>query len=249
MKPLVLIHGFTGSPSSFDLVLDELDEARHVLCPVLSGHGEAPEAVRVSTFREEVDRVATQIASWADEPAYVVGYSLGARVALGMLVHHPGLFCGGALIALNPGLEDPEERAARAAADDRWRAVLDRGNLEAFIDAWGTQPLFATQQRLPTEVVDRQHQERLRHRAPGLSHSLQVLGLAMMPDYRTALDRIKQPIDLVVGADDAKFLAIARDVADRFPTARLRTIAGAGHNLLLESPDEVARIIRKGISP
>lgn len=247
MRPLVLIHGFTGSPSSFDLVLDELDEARDVLCPVLTGHGPLPEPVKVSTFRQEVDRIATQIANWATEPAYVVGYSLGARVALGMLAHHPGLFCGAALIGLNPGLDDPEERATRAAADDRWRAVLDRGDLEGFIEAWSTQPLFASQQRLAKEIRDKQHQERLEHSARGLSHALQVLGLVAMPNYRDALAGIKQPIDLVVGEQDTKFLAIAQDIAGLFPTACLHTIPGAGHNLLLESPDDVARIIRKGI--
>ncbi len=247
MRPLVLIHGFTGSPSSFDLVLDELDELREVLLPIVLGHGPGSTSSRVVTFRDEVDRIAKQIAEWASEPVYVVGYSLGARLALGMLLQHPALFGGAALVGVNPGLRDRKERVARAAADDRWRAILDRGDLAGFIDAWNTQPLFLTQQRLPAEVLEHQRRARLSHAARGLSLALQVLGLAAMPDYWTELGRASRPIDILVGSEDAKFLAIAREVANLVPTARLHVVPGAGHNLLLESPDDVARVIRKGI--
>jgi 2-succinyl-6-hydroxy-2,4-cyclohexadiene-1-carboxylate synthase len=177
----------------------------------------------------------------------VLGYSLGARVTLGLLVHHPGLLAAAALIGVNPGLDDVEERAARIAADDRWRSILDRGDLAGFIDAWSSQELFATQKELPSEVLGRQRAERLSHSAAGLSRSLRIMGLAAMPSYRSALRRIERPVDLVVGGNDEKFMAIAGGVLADLPAGHLHVVQGAGHNLLIESPDEVARIIRKGI--
>jgi 2-succinyl-6-hydroxy-2,4-cyclohexadiene-1-carboxylate synthase len=249
MRPLVLIHGFTGSPASFDLVVDELDEVRQVLVPTLFGHDGTSGPETVKTFRDEVDRLAAAIAEWASEPTFLVGYSLGARVALGLLTHHPGLSSGAALIGVNPGIDDPDERRSRAAADDRWRAVLDRGDLQGFINAWGAQTLFDTQQALPAEVLERQNNERLNHSAGGLSRSLAVMGLAAMPSYRGALGKIRQPIDLLVGERDTKFRTLASEINDLLPAGSLHVAAGAGHNLLLEAPDEVARIIRKGIEP
>jgi 2-succinyl-6-hydroxy-2,4-cyclohexadiene-1-carboxylate synthase len=52
------------------------------------------------------------------------------------------------------------------------------------------------------------------------------------------------PVTLVVGERDAKFSAIADQMAARIPDARVVVIAGAGHAAQLERPDEVAAAIR-----
>ena len=51
------------------------------------------------------------------DAVHLVGYSMGARLALGILAEHPelwedGTIRGATLIGVNPGLE-PEDRAAR----------------------------------------------------------------------------------------------------------------------------------------
>jgi pimeloyl-ACP methyl ester carboxylesterase len=47
-------------------------------------------------------------------------------------------------------------------------------------------------------------------------------------------------VRLVVGALDAKFLALARDIEAACPRVELDRVAGVGHNVLLEAPDHVA---------
>ena len=48
---------------------------------------------------------------------------------------------------------------------------------------------------------------------------------------------------LVGDADGADFRAIAERLAGELPSARLDVLAGAGHLLALERPDEVAAAI------
>jgi 2-succinyl-6-hydroxy-2,4-cyclohexadiene-1-carboxylate synthase len=51
------------------------------------------------------------------------------------------------------------------------------------------------------------------------------------------------PVTLVSGALDARFTALARELAARIPFASHRAIAGCGHNPLLERPDELAALL------
>src|SRR5436305_857158 len=76
-------------------------------------------------------RAARAVAGWADGlaaverrtrgAAAVVGYSLGARIALGLVATRRAP--AAVLIGVNPGLAD-EDRPARAAADAAWAALL-----------------------------------------------------------------------------------------------------------------------------
>ena len=49
---------------------------------------------------------------------------------------------------------------------------------------------------------------------------------------------------LLAGAEDARFAAIARDLAARLPDARVALVPDAGHAAHLENPDAFARIAR-----
>ena len=83
VPPLFLLHGFTGSPASWDGVLALLPE-RRTLRPALLGHGAPPP--EATTFAGEIARLAALL---PDEPVHLAGYSLGARMALSLALAHP----------------------------------------------------------------------------------------------------------------------------------------------------------------
>lgn len=226
----VWLHGFTGSPASF------AELAPGEPAPALLGHG-AP--VAAATFDDEVDRVAALVAPGA----HLIGYSMGARVALGVLARHPGRVARATLIGCHPGLADPRARRERAGDDARWIALLSRSGVEAFVDAWDERPLWATQRAVAPRALARQRAIRLSHTADGLAAALRVLGLAAMPDCAPALPGIDVPVLLVTGALDGKFTAVARDLARALPRAEHAVIDGCGHNPILERPDELRRLI------
>jgi 2-succinyl-6-hydroxy-2,4-cyclohexadiene-1-carboxylate synthase len=232
MNGWVLLHGFTGSPAAWDEVRAAL--AGTVLCPAIVGHTrDTPPA---TDFNAEVDRLAALIAKGGIARAHLCGYSLGARLALGLLVRHPALFARATLIGVHPGLpEHGRERVERAAGDERWARLAERSTAE-FIGQWEAQPLFATQQALPTEPRAAQARLRAQHDGAALAAALRALSLARMPDWRPHLPQLKLPAHLIAGERDAKFVALARQMERLLPQASVTIVAGAGHNVLLERP-------------
>jgi pimeloyl-ACP methyl ester carboxylesterase len=57
------------------------------------------------------------------------------------------------------------------------------------------------------------------------------------------LGELLMPVTVLAGQRDSKFLVLGRRLADELPAGRLEVVAGAGHGLLLEAPDVVARAI------
>ena len=90
--PLVCLHGFTGSPQCWDDVIEALGKPSRVLCPTLLGHNQGPPPASITSFEAEVDRIATMVLHAGLTGAHLVGYSLGARLGLGLLVRHGRLF-------------------------------------------------------------------------------------------------------------------------------------------------------------
>jgi 2-succinyl-6-hydroxy-2,4-cyclohexadiene-1-carboxylate synthase len=242
---LVLLHGFTGSPESWQPVTTGLSATLTVLAPSLVGHGDQVHAT-VAGFEDEVDRIASLLSDatrW-----HLVGYSLGGRIALGLLARHALLFSGATLIGAQPGLQSQEARAERHAADERWCTMLRERPLSEFVATWEDQPLFRSQRMLSDDVLARQRVERLGQNPVGLVRSLALTGLGVMPSYWDSLCRIHTPTTLVVGAKDDKFKSIGRDMAARMPASRLEIVPDAGHNVVLEKPSMIRSLIERAIT-
>lgn len=245
MTTLLALHGFTGSPQSWDFLSASAAERRIV--PALLGHLGSSAGSDVTSFEAEVDRLARLSAE--ARTLHVVGYSLGARLALGLALRHPARVSRLTLISAHPGLESAADRAARREADERWcELLLTRGSL-AFVAAWQAQPLWATQTNLDRATQDRKRSERLSHDPAGLARSLRTTGLAQMPNYREALAQLSMPVTLLAGAQDFKFRDLAEQMAKVVDHAELSIVHGAGHDLLLERPEFITEVIRRGNQP
>ncbi len=218
---IALLHGFAGDPAVWDDTVAAWD--RDVLAVPLPGHG--ARAVE-PTWDANLASVATAVAGCD----LVIGYSLGARVALGLVAR--GRAARAILISVNPGLPEAE-REARRASDARWAALLREHGIAAFVDAWEAQPLFATQARCPPARLAARRARRLQLDPEQLARSLEVMGLAAMPDYRAAVTT--ERVALLAGADDAKYVAIARALP-----APLAVVAACGHDPTLEQPVALA---------
>ena len=95
-----LIHGFAGTPAAWDDVIAAWQHDSTPIAIALPGHGGG--AVR-DTWQANLDAIAID----AD---IVVGYSLGARVALGLVAS--GRIARAILVGVNPGIDDAESAAA-----------------------------------------------------------------------------------------------------------------------------------------
>jgi pimeloyl-ACP methyl ester carboxylesterase len=88
-EPLVLLHGALGAGSMFDDNLAQLAKGRQVILVDLQGHGRTADIDRPLDPRYMADDVAALIRHLKLGRADVMGFSLGAGVALETAIRHP----------------------------------------------------------------------------------------------------------------------------------------------------------------
>ena len=258
--PLVLLHGFGGSHRDLAPLAEALAADHRTISIDLVGHGEsdAPRDPRAYTMERCVAQVARVIEAHAAAPAHVFGYSMGGRTALCLATQRPELVRSLALLGASAGLEDRIAREARIASDEALARRIEDEGVAVWATAWGKLPLFASQARHLTER-EREvlHARRLANRAHGLACSLRGMGTGAQPPHRAKLGAVRMPVWLGHGADDAKFEAIATDLAARLPQSTRCAIPRAGHAAHLENRNAVAaelqrffaRVERRPLSP
>jgi 2-succinyl-6-hydroxy-2,4-cyclohexadiene-1-carboxylate synthase len=250
--PALLVHGFTGSQAAWrPEVIDGLAEHRRVLAVDLIGHGASdrphePERYALSSV---VDDLCQVLDAFEVPSAPWIGYSMGGRIALGAAVLRPERVESLVLEGTSPGLESEPERAQRRTADAALAAQLELGDLEAFVDGWMRQPLFATQSRLPARLRAAQREGRLRNDARALAACLRGLGTGTQPSFWENLPELEQPTLLLAGALDEKFRAVGARMAAALPHPRLAVIDGAGHAVNLEQPKAYVEAVRAFLNP
>jgi len=232
----VLLHGFTGSSESWVRGITE-GLASAGLPPALvdlpghgreAGHGDPPDA----TLGSALELVA-RAGSW---PADLIGYSMGARIALHFAAAHPERVRRLVLESGSPGLASESERAARRDTDEALAARIVEEGVEAFVTHWESQPLFETHLSLDPEARARQRAIRVRNDPLGLASALRALGTGTLPSLWDRLSSLTTPTLLLVGALDHKFVDIAEEMAATMPDARVVVVPEAGHSVHLEQP-------------
>lgn len=232
--PLIVLHGFTQTSRSWDPFIEYLDPHWPVIRVDLPGHGR-------SDFADaDLWRIADLVSTTCGRGVYL-GYSMGGRVALHIALAHPHLVSQLVLIGSTPGIIDDTERADRRRTDDELASSIERDGVPAFIDRWLANPMFAGLPDDPTDVADRN-----RNTAAGLADSLRHAGTGTQEPLWNQLQNLQMPVTLIVGAEDHKFAAIGKDMAESIGSgATLHLIAGSGHTAHLEQPAAVARIVNR----
>ena len=241
--PLVLLHGFTQTGRLWGPFGERLAESHTLVALDLPGHADS-DAVR-GDLTQTASLVAEAVLSAVgDEPCGVLGYSLGARVALHVLLASDLSVSRAVLIGVTGGIEDAAERARRREADDALAGRLEAsGDVGAFLDDWLRGPLF---ERLPASAADRA--ERLRNSAAGLASSLRLSGTATQEPMWDRLPGLRTPLLALAGADDIRFAAHALRVQRTAPQAVATLVPGGGHAVHLAQPDQTWRVVEHWLS-
>lgn len=230
---LVLVHGFTQNRNCWGPVLDDL-ATDHEVCRIdAPGHG------RSSAFHAGLRTGARLIADQGGRATYL-GYSMGGRFLLHLALSLPELVDGLVLIGATGGIDDRDARASRAAQDEAMAQRLERDGVEAFVDVWLAQPLFA---RLGEDVQFRA--ERAENTVEGLSESLRQAGTGAQDPLWERLHGLEMPVLAVAGSDDEKFSAEAHRLGDAIgDNATVALVPSAGHAAHLEQPAAFLAILR-----
>ena len=253
--PIVLLHGFTGSAEAMNRLSEGLREklseglsdgsdegligTLRVFAIDLPGHGNAatPHAIEHFSMQATVSHLWDALDALGVERASLVGYSMGGRVALSAAVACPKRVAKVVCIGASPGIADPIERNKRKLADEALANSILSDGVEQFIDAWLSQPLFATlAQRLSPADFQATREQRLANSPEGLALSLRGIGTGAMEPLHEPLADADFPCLWIAGAEDAKFAAIAEEMSKAMPKGSHALIPDAGHSVHLENP-------------
>jgi pimeloyl-ACP methyl ester carboxylesterase len=246
--PLVLIHGFTDSPRTWELVRPALEQQHEVLAPALVGHAGGPPLGDREVTRDLLPDALEQAMDDAGiETAHIVGNSLGGYFAL----HLAARGRARSVVALAPAggwargdesFKDtlrfqstmhellqaaaPQAEAIVASAEGRRRA---------------TRYLTTNFEHIPAELLA--HQMRGAASCPAV---VPLLDQATREGWSLDPERIICPVRIVWGTDDRLLpwpAAAARFREDHLPHADWVELDGIGHCPQLDVPLETAQLI------
>ncbi|MBM3072945.1 2-succinyl-6-hydroxy-2,4-cyclohexadiene-1-carboxylate synthase [Lelliottia sp. RWM.1] len=227
---LVFLHGFSGDCREWLTVGEPLSDNRCLYLD-LPGHGGSA-GISVNGFDGVNDLLTRTLLSYNILNYWLVGYSLGGRIAMFHACQQPTGLRGLVVEGGHPGLQNPDEREARYRSDMAWATRFRSEPLDKVFTDWYHQPVFASltdAQR--TGLVALRSQNHGMH----LADMLLATSLAVQPDLRMPLSARNFPFYYLYGERDEKFAAIAAEL-----NTECHVIPNAGHNAHRENPDAVA---------
>jgi 2-succinyl-6-hydroxy-2,4-cyclohexadiene-1-carboxylate synthase len=182
-----------------------------------------------------------RMAEIADARAdFLVGYSLGGRLALRAALRSPSAYRGVVIVGATAGIEEGPMRVQRAEADEKLASWMEAMPIEDIVALWERQPLFADQSET---LVDEQRPGRLSHDPRSLALLLRTAGQGTLDPVWHELRSLKVPLLAIAGARDDGYSAAAKRIASTAPDARAAIVEEAGHAPQLQQPAAVAELI------
>jgi 2-succinyl-6-hydroxy-2,4-cyclohexadiene-1-carboxylate synthase len=225
------LHGFTQTGASWGPVLDRLATTLVSSYPDAPGHGRNPDGKR------SLSQYASDVASTM-EPGILIGYSMGARMALHIALEHPSRVTALILISGTPGLRTETERTIRRDSDNELADHIERVGTETFIDEWLALPMFSG-----LNSATNGRSERLGNTANGLADSLRYAGTGTQLSLWNNITQLEMPVHLITGQHDEKFTDIARQMNEIIPSSTFNVVPAVGHTVHLENPISTATLI------
>jgi pimeloyl-ACP methyl ester carboxylesterase len=218
--PLILTHGYSSTSAMWKGQIEALSQHHKLVLWDMRGHGQSdyPESPEAYSEARTVADIAALLDAIGATSAIVGGLSLGGYMSLAFYRAHPTRVRALLIIDTGPGFKKDDAR-----------------------DIWNKRAL-ETADRFEREglaVLKSANRERstVSHRdASGLARAAR--GMLTQRDGRVikVLPEIKVPSLVVVGADDAPFLAASDYMAAKIPGARKVVIPSAGHAVNIDQP-------------
>jgi pimeloyl-ACP methyl ester carboxylesterase len=235
-RPLIVLHGGLGSTAMFCEILPALTGNRQIVAVDLQAHGRTADIDRPLSYQLMADDIAALMAHLGLDKADLMGYSLGAGVALRAAIQHP--LTVGKLVLISIPLRRngwyPEVLAAMAQVG------------AASAEMMKPSPIYAEYARVAPRPDD-------------FPQLLTKIGALLRQDYdwSSELPALKAPTMIVFGDNDSvrpahiveffQLLGGGRKDAgwDRsgMSAARLAILPGATHYDILSSPVLPAAVV------
>lgn len=247
---LIFIHGFAGSAEDWNEVVDLLSGNFKLVRIDMPGFGKSDKpddpGCYVQSFGSSI--ISAIIKKLNLGKIVLVGYSMGGRFALDVVASDSQSVVGLILESASPGIDDDEQKALRAAADNAFADAITLRGMEWFVNYWSEIDLFQSQKSLSELKLMQQNHRRLKNSPAALALSLRAFGAGVMEPLWNYLYTIDVPVLLLSGELDTKFTAINSRMSVLFPLCKHIIVKNAGHNIHLENPSEFVNLLKDFIN-
>ncbi len=245
---ILFLHGFMGDCTEFEEAIADASKQFYCVAINLPAHGET------DVTEQTTDQVADQddyytIQSTANlvirflgflriEQCFLVGYSMGGRLALYLAIYFPHYFRKVVLESASAGLLTTAEKSDRLAKDQKLATELENlehGDFRLFLENWYQQSIFASLRSHPN--FPQMLEKRLNNSPAQLAKSLRNLSLGRQPSLWESLPENEVPLLLLVGELDLKFVQINQQMQQLCKLSQLDIVPNCGHNIHFENPN------------
>ena len=234
------IHGNLQLPSVWDQFSEAffVDSESHERAPLTlykENLWELAEFTYESWTRSFLDKVS---AITSDEKPWVMGYSLGGRLALHAILEKPDLWKGAIIIAAHPGVSESTEKSAQLAREKKWAARFMKDPWEMVLSEWDRLSVFGGLESTIWRKEEDYPRQIIAKMMTGFSKASQK---NMMP----LLTLLKSPpILYVTGEFDKKYSDIGATLATLSPNIKHIVIPRACHRVPWENTSDFKESIQ-----
>jgi 2-succinyl-6-hydroxy-2,4-cyclohexadiene-1-carboxylate synthase len=244
---ILFLHGFMGNCREFEQAIALLSNQYYCLSVDLPGHGKTQ--VTIDDQAYTIDNTAHGLIHFLEalkiQSCFLVGYSMGGRLALYLTLHFPHRFSKTVLESASPGLKTLVERELRIQQDLTLAEKLET-NFPSFLTKWYEQPLFNSLQHHPD--FEPLRKQRLQNRPEQLAKSLRHLSTGRQPSLWQQIQQNTVPISLLVGELDSKFVQVNTEMAQLGKLMQLKIVEQCGHNIHFENTPVFAKHLQSFLS-
>jgi non-heme chloroperoxidase len=229
--PIVLLHGYSDSSLSYDLLLPHLPDSIHAYAYTQRGHGDADKPAAGYRPEDYAADVGAFLDAMGIEAAVIVGHSGGSYAAQRFAIDHPERTLGVVLIGAfdafrdNPGVLEMEEVVAELTdpVDREFVREFQESCIAQQVPADFLEAIIDGSAKMPARVWRTWLEDHLAADAPTQSGTIAAPTLILWGDKDAFCRRSHQ---------DALLAAI--------PGSRLSTYYGTGHCPHWEQPERAA---------
>ncbi len=213
------LHGFLGRPSDWNIL-----ELPHQAIDLFNNASNPPE----NGLEEWACRFNHSIKT---EENVLVGYSLGGRLALHVLVNQPSKWKAAIIVSAHCGFDNDPERQQRRVRDCGRADLFEVQSWDLLMDKWENQPLFSRSQNTF-------NREEVHYDRKILSAVLRHWSMSEQKDLKTSVEKLNIPILWIAGEHDPDYKNHGDKIHLFHPNSRVWIAPNSGHRVPWEITEQ-----------